>query len=242
MGGSEIFSGGDVAPSREDNAASVKLDDESIRTDDGHYQVPMLWKNESMKLPDNFSMALKRFKFLRTKLRNDPVLYKKYSETFTRYVSKGYARKLTREEASRTSNRTWYLPHFPVIRPDKAKIRVVKDAAATFRGQSLNTSLITGPDLLHNLPGVLNRFRMGRYAIVADIEEMFHQVRVCPEDADSLRFIWFDDIHSDEIYIMQMSVHIFGATSSPTCANYALQKTARDNLQDFDPLTAETVS
>ena len=38
-----------------------------------------------------------------------------------------------------------------------------------------------------------------------------------------------------------MLVHIFGAKCSPTCANYALQRTARDNLHLFDPLTVETV-
>ena len=35
--------------------------------------------------------------------------------------------------------------------------------------------------------------------------------------------------------------HVFGAMSSPTCANYALKRTARDNWNSFDPLTIETV-
>ncbi len=235
-----IAPGGDVAPSREDSEASVKLDDESSLVD-GHYQVPMLWKSENSKLPDNIGLARKRFKLLRAKLQNDPILYEKYKDTFSRYATKGYARRLTSCEASQTSDRTWYLPHFPVIRPDKPKIRIVKDAAAVYKGHGLNTSLITGPDLLNPLHGVLNRFRKGQYALVADVEEMFHQVRVSSEDADSLRFLWTDDIHSNETYTMQMLVHIFGAKCSPTCANYALQRTARDNLTYSDPLVTETV-
>ena len=38
-----------------------------------------------------------------------------------------------------------------------------------------------------------------------------------------------------------MSVHLFGGASSPSCANYALKKTAEDNKEDFDAVTVETV-
>ena len=38
-----------------------------------------------------------------------------------------------------------------------------------------------------------------------------------------------------------MLVHLFGATSSPSCANFALQQTAEDNRDDFDPATLKTV-
>ena len=32
-----------------------------------------------------------------------------------------------------------------------------------------------------------------------------------------------------------MTVHLFGSTSSPSCANFALQKTANSNEGDFNP-------
>ena len=38
-----------------------------------------------------------------------------------------------------------------------------------------------------------------------------------------------------------MLVHIMGATDSPTCANYALKRCARDKQNQFDPATIETV-
>ena len=34
---------------------------------------------------------------------------------------------------------------------------------------------------------------------------------------------------------------MFGGASSPSCANYALNKTAEDNKEDFDPVTVKTV-
>ena len=38
-----------------------------------------------------------------------------------------------------------------------------------------------------------------------------------------------------------MTVHLFGGASSPSCANFALKKTAEDNSSNFDAETVETV-
>ena len=59
---------------------------------------------------------------------------------------------------------------------------------------------------------------------------MFLQVKVPAEDADGLRFLWWEDadFHKPpEEY--QMVSHIFGAKDSPSCANYCLKRTADDN-------------
>ena len=77
---------------------------------------------------------------------------------------------------------------------------------------------------------------------MADIEAMFYQVRVCPGDCDYLRFLWWPDGNlSTDPEEYQMSVHLFGGASSPSCANYALKKTVEDNKEDFDAVTVETV-
>jgi hypothetical protein len=39
-----------------------------------------------------------------------------------------------------------------------------------------------------------------------------------------------------------MTVHLFGATSSPSCCSYALKKTAEDNKQDFSKQVIDTVN
>ena len=38
-----------------------------------------------------------------------------------------------------------------------------------------------------------------------------------------------------------MRVHLFGGTSSASCANFALRKIAQENKADFDPEAIETV-
>jgi hypothetical protein len=141
-----------------------------------------------------------------------------YTETLNGYV-KGFARKLTKLEADMTTPLTWYIPHHGVINPNKpGKVRVVFDAAATCNGTSLNESLLTRPDLLNSLFGVLQRFRMYKVAICADVEGMFHQVRVPESDSDALRFLWKENIDvpgPPDTY--KMVVHIFGATDSYVC-------------------------
>lgn len=66
-----------------------------------------------------------------------------------------------------------------------------------------------------SLIGVLTRFRQDHVAIMEDIESMFHQVKVPPEDADLLRFLWWPDGDvSQELQEYRMEVHLFGATEN----------------------------
>ena len=71
------------------------------------------------------------------------------------------------------------------------KVRVVFDCAAKFKDVSLNSRLLQGPDFMNSLVGVLMRFRQDHIALAADIEAMFHQVRVKDDDCDALRFLWW---------------------------------------------------
>lgn len=75
--------------------------------------------------------------------------------------------------------------------------------------------------------------------MMADIEAMFYQTRVPPKDSDFLRFLWWPDGNLNGLLEeYRMTVHIFGATSSPSCACFALRKTAEDGK---DKTSAEAV-
>ena len=234
----------DVAMSREDMDALEEMD-KKTKLVNNRYEVPMLWADPNPSLPPNLPMAKRRYPSILRKQRMSPDFHKKCKVVIDGYLKADppQARKMTAEEASKTSSKTWTLPTHPVVHPNKPdKVRLCNDAAAEFGGISLNKSLVTGPDLLNRLVGVLMRCRVGEVAIAADIEAMFHQVRVSPEDADALRFLWKEDITTDDPPdTYQMLVHIFGAKCSPTCANYALQRTARDNYKKFNSLTYSTV-
>ena len=87
------------------------------------------------------------------------------------------------------------------------------------------------------------RFRENPVAIKADVEAMFHQVRVRPDDVDTLSFLWFpeNDLSKDP-QEYRMLVHLFGGVWSPSCANYALRRTAEDNRDKFGKEAVETVT
>ena len=111
------------------------------------------------------------------------------------YIKKRYARKLSDKEANTISPRTNYIPHHSVTNINKPnKLCIVFDAPAKFSNMSLNQHLLKGPDLLNSLVGILLRFREGQHAIIGDIEAMYHQVKVLKEDADSLRFLWRENV------------------------------------------------
>ena len=91
---------------------------------------------------------------------------------------------------------------------------------------------MSGPDLLRNLLGIIFRFREKEYAITADIESMSLQVAVPKNECKFLRFLWRSDPNS-KMETYEYKRHIFGAKSSPTCVNYALQRTGTDQKDEF---------
>lgn len=80
---------------------------------------------------------------------------------------------------------------------------------------------------------MLLRFRQDEFVIMGDIDSIFYQVKVPQEDARFFRILWWEDGNpSKRIIEYQMVVHFWGATPSPSCANYALRKTAQDYITE----------
>lgn len=125
----------------------------------------------------------------------------------------------------------WYIPHHGIYHPKKpTKPRVVFDSSARYNGTSLNDHLLQGPDLINNLSGILLRFRQHSIALMCDIEKMFHQFHVDERDRDYLRFLWWKNgDKSTQPQTYRMKVHLFGAASSPGCANYGLKYLAKEH-------------
>ena len=215
--------------------------EKTAKLSNGHYEIALPWKNDPPLLINNKSQARQRLHLLKKRLQKDLALHTKYRDFMEDLINKRYARKVNKENLDNAD--VWYLPHHAVFHPKKPdKVRVVFDCSAKFQGASLNDQLLQGPDLTNTLVGVLTRFRQEQIAFMSDIEAMFYQVQVRPSDCDYLRFLWWPDgdLHKDpEEY--QMLVHLFGGASSPSCANFALKKTAEDNKAAFDAITVETV-
>ena len=139
---------------------------------------------------------------------------------------------MTREESRNASVVTNYIPHHGVMNIHKpGRVRFVFDASAKCQGTSLNENLLSGIDFLNNLVNVITKFRTGKYAIIGDIDKIFHQARVCESDIDALRFIWREK-PEDELLDYVLLVHLFGKVDSPCIANWSIKKAADNASPD----------
>ena len=130
----------------------------NISNVNGHYELPLPWKNDSVVLPESLPHAQRRLQYLKQRFEKNLDLHEKYTEQVETYIQRGYAEKLPENDPG--GARTWYLPHNYVVSSRKpGKVRVVFDCAAKSYGQSLNDHLMKGPNLVSSIVGVLLRFR-----------------------------------------------------------------------------------
>ncbi|KAL0882586.1 hypothetical protein ABMA27_001036 [Loxostege sticticalis] len=220
-----------------DERASKILEDTARRLPGGQFEVGLLWQSDVTDIPDSYPLAFSRFNGLEKRFRKDAAYAQQYRENIHAMIDKGYAEPC---DISSDSTRLWYLPHFGVVNPNKpGKLRVVHDAAARSQGVSLNSLLLTGPDLLPSLLNIIYRFREGRIGMIADVKEMFPQVKIRPEDRDAQRFLWRDSPDLP-LSTYRMSSMIFGAASSPFTALYLKNKNAEE-FRDLYPEAAHAI-
>lgn len=232
----------ELGHSQEDRRFLTKVSKE-IRLTEGHYEIPLPFRQSKVDLPNNRQQAVKRALWQRKKMIQNHKYRNDYIAFINEIISKGYAEKVPQDTLKTDPGKAWYIPHHGVYHPKKPdKIRVVFDCSAKFAGTSLNDQLLQGPDLTNSLVGVLTRFRQEPVAFMADIEAMFYQVFVPVEQRDFLRFLWWPNGDlTDQLEEYRMTVHPFGAVSSPSCANCALRKTANDNAEEYGTTVASTM-
>ena len=224
------------ALSQEDRKFLAIVENGIRHREDGHYEMPMPLKVPTPALPNNHEVALRHLNQLKRKFKTDKRYRDDHAVFMEKVLSNGFAEEVPPVEVEASNEgKVWYIPHHGVYHPKKlTKIRVVFDCSIEFHNESLNKHLLQGPDLTNNLVGVLCSFRKEPVVLMGDIEGMFHQVGVAEQDRDLLRFLWWKDGDlTKEPAEFRMTVHLFGATSSPASANYALKMSANDNEKNL---------
>lgn len=192
----------------------------------GKYEIDLPLKSE-VNIFSNKKQIYSIFESLKRKLSGDEMLFTEYNKFMKMMYDQGFMEKIPVEDLN---NKALYLMHHSVYHKQKKSIRIVFNCSLKHNGVSLNDLLYQGPDLTNSLLGVLLRFRQEKIAITGDIEKMFLQVHVSPKHRDLLRFVWFRNFDkNEELCEYRLTVHLFGAKSSPSVANYALRQTVVDN-------------
>ncbi|KAJ8020558.1 hypothetical protein HOLleu_40182 [Holothuria leucospilota] len=220
-----------IGPSCDEREFSQLMAEEMVKDGNGNWCAPLPFRKERPQLPNNKSQAERRLRSLVNSLDRNERKKGHYFEFMEKIFKDGHAERVPEDQdRSDGSTEVWYLPHFGVYHPRKpTKIRVVFDSSAVFSGISLNEVLLSGPDLLNDLLGVLIRFREEPVAVTADIKQMFYAFKVKEDHRRYLRFLWFEDNKPDkQIVTYQMTVHIFGNKPSPAVAITGLRKTGEE--------------
>ena len=161
---------------------------------DGHYEMPLPFPDEKPRMSNNRSLAMHRLAKLKTRLENDEQYRNDYVAFMNDLIEKKYAERVPEQQLPTNNSRIWYIPHHRVYHPKKpTKMRVVFDCSAQYKGESLDSYQLQGPDLTNQLLGVLCRFRQNPLAFMCDVESMFHQFKVLTAHRDFLRFLWWEN-------------------------------------------------
>ena len=89
----------------------------------------------------------------------------------------------------------------------------------------MNDCLHLGPSHTPLMFDMLIRFHEKPIVLVGEIKKEFLNTEINPSDRDCLRFLWVEDIHSEqpEIIFYMFNRVVFGVNSSPCLHNTELQ-------------------
>lgn len=132
-------------------------------------------------------IALKRLRSKENRFKRNENLREDYIEFMRQYGTLGQIFDHDIDQPS------YILPHFAVIKNNSTTTRccVVFDGfSKTNRGISLNDLLHVGPKVQGDLFAFVTRPRFHRYVLSSDVNMMFRQVVVHPDDRKLRRIIW----------------------------------------------------
>ena len=228
-----------------DESEGASIEDEKVRAlwdatcsrDGDSYVLPIPVK-EKAYFPNNRPMALMRLISLKSKLDRTGG-FEEYDKVLQSWIDAGHL-KYVPEDELHTHGPVNYVPHYPVVRPatelKPKKTRPVLDAKAKYKGVSINTECMQGPNYLNKIFDVLTRFRQFPYAISGDISNMYLNVKVPEHQQDLLRILWYKD---NSVVELRATCHVFGTIWAGSAASYALLRTVQDH--PCEPLVQNVV-
>ncbi|XP_008185105.1 uncharacterized protein LOC103309988 [Acyrthosiphon pisum] len=211
------------------------------RSEDGRFVLRLPTKPETQNLGDSLAMATSRFINIERRIQRDEQLRVEYVKFMKEYFDMGHMREVTSEEE--LFKKGYYLPHHPVLKASSltTKTRVVFDGSArTTSGLALNDVLMRGPTVQEDIFSILVRFRKHQYVITADIEKMFRQIMIAPEDCHLQRILWRAN-PSEKLRTYNLLTITYGTTPASFMATQCLV-TLAEEIEKENPKVAEVIS
>ncbi|XP_063979907.1 uncharacterized protein LOC135163930 [Diachasmimorpha longicaudata] len=201
------------------------------RTPEGRYMVALPFNNLKEHLGSSSSQAHRHFLALERKFRVNPDLLQEYRKVMEEYKQLGHMKKVTNEIED-----GFYLPHHAVIKMSSmtTKVRVVFDGSAKSSSKhSLNDALMVGPTIQDDIFSLIVRFRVPGFVLTGDIEKMYRQVLVAPDDRKFQRIIWRDQPTDKDVTVYELQTVTFGLAPAPYLATRCLHQLADHENDNF---------
>ena len=190
---------------------------ETVKYENGQYWVSLPWKLNVPDLPTNYKLAKGQLCTLLSRVSKNENHLQLYDDIIKEQLKNGFIEKVPGVVDHKVGH---YLPHHSVCKDFiTTPIRVVFNcsAKADKESPSLNDCLYTGPNLSEKLGDVLLKFRVNKYAYVADISKAFLRVGLNEPDRDFTRFLWPEDPFDPDSSLVtyRFKSVLFGSCSSP---------------------------
>ncbi|XP_031777962.1 uncharacterized protein LOC116415998 [Nasonia vitripennis] len=195
----------------------------------GRYTVRLPFKDNKFELGSSRSQALRRYYSLERRFEKDPKLKADYYKVMEEYITLGH---MTPNDDTEDG---CYLPHHVVVKEssETTQYRVVFDASSkTSTGISLNDILLVGPTIQNTIFEQVLRFRSHLFVVTADIEKMYRQILVHPEDRKFQKVLW-PDPKTGKLRTWALNTVTFGMAAAPFLAIRTIHQLAHDEAKDF---------
>ncbi|XP_029166209.1 uncharacterized protein LOC114937015 [Nylanderia fulva] len=203
------------------------------RTPTGRYMVRLPLASPPTTLQDTRRPAEHLLKVMESKGSRDPRFGDLYRGFMQEYEDLQHMKRVN--IATTAEKIRCYLPHHGVLKESSTttKLRVVFNGSQRTRtGTSLNSHLLTGANLLPALTDVLLRWRWHRYVFVTDIEKMYRQILVHPEDCSLQTILWCHN-KTNEIQEHELLTVTYGMACAPFLAIRTLRQLCADEGAQF---------
>lgn len=92
----------------------MKIDEDSAKIVNGHYNLKLPFKKYYVALPNNRQMAEQHLEGLKRKFKRNPVFHEEYASFLSDVISKGFTEIVPKEELKGTNGKVWYIPHHDI--------------------------------------------------------------------------------------------------------------------------------
>ncbi|XP_043474389.1 uncharacterized protein LOC122506340 [Leptopilina heterotoma] len=219
--------------SQEDQECEDHFKTTHTRDTHGHYIVRYPLKKSTSLLGNSRSSAVRMLFKLVSRMKSDPKLKEAYCEFLQIYEDLKHMEPVSNSGKDSLEG-AFYLSHHGIIKESSTTTRlraVFNGSFKTSTGVSLNDLLHIGAKLQIDILDVLLWFRQFRYVFTSDIEKMYRQIKVHPDDQKLQRILWLD--YKNNIVDYQLTTVTYGLACAPFLALRTVQKLIEDEGSRF---------